>query len=51
MNEKDHPIIDKPWEYKIISFRYECSPASARLQRVLFFPSFPNDICAAINID
>lgn len=21
----NHPIIDKPWQYKIISFYYECS--------------------------
>ncbi len=25
MIEKDHPLIDKPWEYRIVSFHYECS--------------------------
>ena len=25
MNKKDHRIIEKPWEYKIKTFHYDCS--------------------------
>jgi len=25
MNHIDHKIINKPWEYRIVSFLYECS--------------------------
>jgi hypothetical protein len=25
MEDKDHPIIDKPWEYRIVYLQYDCS--------------------------
>jgi hypothetical protein len=25
MSDRDHPIIQNPWEYKVILFQYDCS--------------------------
>lgn len=30
MDTKHHPILEKPWEYRIVSFHYDCSSLDPR---------------------